>query len=229
MILEGKRIAFLGDSITEGYGVADPANRYDNRMRRDCKLAAVYNNGIGGTRLAHQQKASPGARADLCFCGRAYDIPSDADIVVVYGGVNDYLHGDAPFGVPTDSEQSTFCGGVRWLMTFLKERFAGKVVVFMTPAHVNTGAIVDALPSPEPRKLDPVTGISDGRPLAAYVDVILTLGAELGVPVLDLYRTLGIDPNRPKDRERYAPDGLHFNDEGHGVLAERLTAFLQAL
>ena len=226
MILSGKRIAFLGDSITEGAGVSDPDNRYDNRMLRDADLAAVYNYGIGGTRLAHQQKASPGARADLCFCGRAYDITPDADIVVVFGGVNDYLHGDAPFGRPTDGMQSTFCGGVRWLMSFLKERFAGKTVVFMTPAHCNTGAIVDALPSPDPRKIDPITGKSDGRPLVEYVDTILAIGAELGIPVLDLYRTLGIDPNKPEDNKAYTADGLHLNDAGHAILAEKLTAFL---
>ena len=39
MELQGKRIAFLGDSITEGTGVDDRSNRYDNRLLKMCGLA----------------------------------------------------------------------------------------------------------------------------------------------------------------------------------------------
>lgn len=229
MNLKAKTIAFLGDSITEGSGVANLADRYDNRMLRDAELTAVHNYGIGGTRIAHQQKASAGARADLCFCGRAYEIAPDSDIIVVYGGVNDFLHGDAPFGELTDRDQSTFCGGVRWLMTFLKERFKDKTIVFLTPAHCNFGNIVDGKPSPDPRKINPITGQSVARPLIDYVDVILKVGHELDIPVLDLYHNLGIDPNREEDKKAYTADGLHLNDAGHGILAEKLTEFLRTL
>ena len=59
MELKGKIIDFLGDSITEGYGVSDKENnRYDNILKRECELKATYNYGIGGTRLAHQTKPS---------------------------------------------------------------------------------------------------------------------------------------------------------------------------
>lgn len=99
MELKGKIIDFLGDSITEGVGVRDiENNRYDNILKRKYGLKAVYNYGIGGTRYAHQSKPSLKPRHDLCFCGRAFNLNPDADIIVVYGGVNDYIHGDAPIG-----------------------------------------------------------------------------------------------------------------------------------
>ena len=99
MDLKGKIIDFLGDSITEGVGVQDRINnRFDRVLERNCGLKATYNYGIGGTRLAHQRTPSEKPRHDLCFCGRAYDMNKDADIIVVYGGTNDYGHGDAPFG-----------------------------------------------------------------------------------------------------------------------------------
>ena len=42
MELQGKIIHFLGDSITEGAGVADIVNnRYDNRLKKMCALSAV--------------------------------------------------------------------------------------------------------------------------------------------------------------------------------------------
>ena len=110
MILEGKKIAFLGDSITEGVGVSDRAsNRYDNILKKSCGLAKTYNYGVSGTRLAHQSVPSEKPRFDLCFCGRAYDMANDADIVVVYGGINDYIHGDAPVGKIGDRTPATFC------------------------------------------------------------------------------------------------------------------------
>ena len=57
MELKGKIIDFLGDSITEGVGVTDRENnRYDNILKRRYDLKAVYNYGVGGSRLAHQSK-----------------------------------------------------------------------------------------------------------------------------------------------------------------------------
>ena len=45
--------------------------------------------------------------------------------------------------------------------------------------------------------------------LKQYVEIIKTKGEEYGVPVLDLYENLGLNPNDEKIREMYAPDGLH--------------------
>ena len=56
MEIKGKIIDFLGDSITEGVGVADIENcRYDNVLRREYGLAATYNYGIGGPRIASER------------------------------------------------------------------------------------------------------------------------------------------------------------------------------
>lgn len=224
MELQGKIIDFLGDSITEGVGVADRLNnRYDNRLKKDCNLKAVYNYGIGGTRLAHQQIPSAKPRHDLCFCGRAYDLNRDADIIVVYGGINDYLHGDAPFGQFGDTTPATFCGGVHFLMELLKTEYADKTVVFLTPARLNYMGMTGEKPSTRPQKRE------DAQPLCRYIAIIEQTAAHCGIPVLNLYENLGIDPAVEEDREKYTCDGLHFNDAGHHIIAERLKAFLEAL
>lgn len=57
MNLNGKTIDFLGDSITEGVGVEDLNNRYDNRLKAMLNLKEAYNYGVSGTRLAHQKKS----------------------------------------------------------------------------------------------------------------------------------------------------------------------------
>ena len=70
MKLIGKKIAFLGDSITEGSGVKDrAANRYDNVLARLAGMELIHSDGIGGSRLAYQRTPSEEPRRDLCFCG----------------------------------------------------------------------------------------------------------------------------------------------------------------
>ena len=223
MELKGKIIDFLGDSITEGVGVCDQNNRYDNIAHRRLGLAAHYNYGIGGTRLAHQSVPSETPRYDLCFCGRAYLLDKSADLIVVYGGVNDYIHGDAYFGKMEDRTPETFCGAVYFLMNFLKTNYEGKKIVFMTPAHMHFKGISDKCLTGRPMKKP------DSQPLSAYVEVIKARGKELGIPVLDLFEKLPIDPNNESDREKYTVDGLHFNDDGHEILANTLCDFLESL
>lgn len=220
MELWGKKIAFLGDSITEGTGVSDcENNRYDNRIGAALGLSAVYNHGIGGTRLAHKSVPSEKPRYDLTFCGRVYNLERDADVIVVFGGTNDYGHGDAPLGTRTDETPATYMGAVRFLMNYLTTEFAGKTVVFMTPAHrLGDGDVCRSHPKN-----------GTGRPLVEYVDAILDIAKDYHIPVLDLYRDLGIDPNREEDLKKYAPDGLHFNDAGHARIAALLEALLCSL
>lgn len=224
MELKGKIIDFLGDSITEGVGVTDLANnRYDNVLKKNCGLAATYNYGIGGTRLAHQSKPSAKPRHDLCFCGRAYDLNKKADIIVVYGGINDYIHGDAPFGRIGDTTPATFCGGVYVLMNVLRTLHPGKTVVFMTPARISYDGMDGSAPSICPQKGP------DAKPLQDYIATIEKTATLFDIPVLNLFEKLGIDPTNPEDKEKYTVDGLHFNDAGHSYIAARLQEFLEAL
>lgn len=225
MNIQGYKVNFLGDSITEGVGVTDIQNcRYDNRLQVMCKLSAVNNYGVGGTRFAHQIHPSEHPRFDLCFCGRVYDMDPTADMVVVYGGVNDYFHGDAPFGEIGDTTPATFCGGAYYLMNYLRETYPDKPVIFMAPARsLYCGEVDDLTPSTLPTKR------VIGRPLRDYVDVILQTAKQFDIPVLDLYEKLGIDPHDPDCYRDYTVDGLHFNDAGHAVIAQRLKEFIDAL
>lgn len=220
MELRGKIIDFLGDSITEGAGVEDvAANRFDNVLLKIAGLKAVNNYGVGGSRIAHQRRASEMPRFDLCFCGRAFDMDKSADVIVVFGGTNDYGHGDAPFGEPGDHGPATYCGAVNYLMDMLKAEYPDAVPVFLTPAR-RWG---DELPSTE------IADMPGKRPLKEYVDYIIAAGQARGISVLDLYRELPIDPNREDDKARYTADGLHLNDVGHHMLAELLKKHLESI
>ncbi len=224
MDIKGFKVNFLGDSITEGVGISFDDARYDKRLAKLCGLSAINNYSISGTRLAHQIHPSEKPRYDLCFCGRAYDMDESADMVIVYGGVNDYIHGDAPFGEIGDTTPATFCGGVYFLMNFLRETYGDKPIIFMTPARCFLRREVDDLVvSAHAKKLP------GGRPLIDYVEVILETAKEFNIYTLNLYSDLGIDPHNPEDFETYTVDGLHFNDAGHASLAQLLKAFIQAI
>ncbi len=212
MELKGKVINFLGDSITEGNGVTSAEYCYDTIIKEKYGLKANNNYGIGGTRIAYKSKPSEFAFFDLYFCGRAYFMDRNADAVVVFGGTNDFSTGDAPFGEYTDKTAETFCGAVDLLMNTLKELYPNAKIAFITPAR---------------RAGDEPT--SGATPLKAYVDLIISKGNDYGIPVLNMYEKLGINPNNLEECKKYTTDGLHFNNAGHVVLAERIGEFLESI
>lgn len=218
MILHGLNINFLGDSITEGCGTVDMANRFTNRIALNTG-AACRNYGIGGTRIALQHTPSVEPIWDRDFCTRVYEMDRDADVVVVFGGTNDYGHGDAPFGTDSDRTADTFCGALHVLYTSLGEAFPKSKIVILTPLHRHG----EDNPYGDGCKQVPT------HPLADYVAQIRKTAEDYGYPILDLFETSELNPNLPGVTERYVPDGLHPNDAGHALLAQQIVRFLQDL
>ncbi len=211
MNLQGKIINVLGDSITQGHGTSGPEHFYVNVLGKLVGAAEVRNFGIGGTRLARQYGAD---NYPWPFYERFRNMPDDADLVLVFGGTNDYGHGDAPFGAWGDSTPDTFVGACHYLFSELVKKYPTSRIVIMTPLQTS----YDQNPS----------GVT-GRPLIDYVDAIMDVAAHYSLPVLDLYRTAGICPRIDAQRELFMPDGLHPNDAGAYRLAERVAAFLETL
>ena len=218
MKLEGSTINFLGDSITEGAGVADPQNIYVNRIARMCGLKAANNYGIGGTRIAHQHTPSAEPRYDGDFCTRCTGMDPAADAIVVMGGTNDFGHGDAPLGTPDDRTPDTFWGACHFLMRTLIETYPDARIVICTPLHrLNEDSLIGD------RKSAPVAT------LKTYVDIIRAVAEYYSLAVCDLYACSGLQPRVELVRERFVPDGLHPNDAGHELLARHIAAFLSRL
>ncbi len=216
MELKGKKVSFLGDSITEGWGTSDYFYRYDNVLMRRAELEKIYNYGIGGTCFAYHSGSRPSddPKFDLYFCGRALVMDPDTDLIVVFGGTNDYGHGKDPFGEGEDeSHIDTFTGAVNYVMKAVRGVYPGVPCVFMTPMKRFCGGLKNTA----------------GRTLEDYADYIVKAGKKNNIPVLDLYHELGIDPDIKEDFEKYTIDGLHPNDAGHAVVAEKLYEFLVTL
>lgn len=212
MQLKGLKINFLGDSITEGASASRPENIYFNVLKQNEGVAVCRNYGVGGTRIARQTTPSENPAYDEDFLARCARMDEDADLIVVFGGTNDFDHGDAQFGTFHDKDVYTFYGALRTLIETLLVRYPQSRLVFLTPLH-----------------REHETGVNGKPHLAQYVQAIREVCAYYAVPVCDLFATSGIQPAFPPLRERYTSDGLHPNDVGHALIAQRLAGFLKSL
>ncbi len=211
MELAGKKINFLGDSITQGSCATAPDKCYLEIIKERYHLAAARNYGIGGTRIARQQKPSEVEKFDRDFPSRVAEMDRDADIVVVFGGTNDHGHGDAPFGTDEDRGVDTFCGACHSLYCMVLEAFPQAKILVVTPLH------------------RAVETREDGITLEDYVNQIRRAAAQYPVTVLDLYETSAIRADIPEIAARLTTDGLHPNDEGHAILAREIGEFLKQM
>lgn len=219
MFLKGKKMLFLGDSITFGVGVSDPDNIYWRRLAiNDGCITRGY--GISGTRIAENLDDTlyPSC-AGKHFVTRLAEMDADADVIVVFGGTNDFGHGDAPIGTFSDRNDTSFYGALHNLMSALLEKYPHSEIVFLTPAHRCEEGRKPNVPIDDPSNAS----------LQDYVNAIIEVASYYGLPVLDLYRVLGINPAVPVMRELYMPDGLHLSDAGHERVYSRLKGLLESL
>lgn len=219
MELKGKRIAFLGDSITQGVGASCPENAYWQVFGRNTG-AIVSGNGIGGTRYAKQPNVEKFEWAEKYFELRVEELDPDAEVVFVFGGTNDHGHGNAPLGKMSDRENTSFYGAVHCLCRKLLERYPNAEIVLATPLHCGGE---EAAINCSPEKIRNVA------PMSAYAQAIREVAEYYGLPLLDLYRMSGLSPEVKEVRELYMPDWLHPSDLGHARIASRIEGFLKTL
>ncbi|MBQ4065653.1 MAG: SGNH/GDSL hydrolase family protein [Clostridia bacterium] len=218
MELQGKKINFLGDSITEGCGVSCEENIYHQIMKRHYGLAEARNYGVGGTRFARQLTPSE-PQYDRNFLVRAAEMDKDADVIVVMGGTNDFGHGDAPLGTFFDRENNTFYGACHQLFTYLLETYPEAVIAVCTPLHRSN--------EDDPMG-DHYYKTHNAGVLKTYVNIIREVAEYYSLPVIDLFANSGIQPKVDIMKEKYMPDGLHPNDAGHEKMAQIIGNFLLA-
>ena len=222
MKLEGLKINFLGDSITHIGLASSEDTLYHAVLKKEAGLALARNYGIGGTRYALQKGTEKRPKNDhediKSFCERFDQMDDDADVVVVFGGTNDYGHGDAPLGCFDDRTPDTFYGACHYLYSGLIKKYLGKPIVIMTPLHRCNELNIPDIKMP-----------GDYGDLRTYTNIIREVAEYYSLPVLDLFATSGLQPEIKEIKEKYIPDGLHPNDDGNMIIAHKLRLFLESL
>lgn len=204
-------INFLGDSITEGAGAGSPENMYVNLVGQ--KLGAAVNNyGVGGTRIARQTTPTDPPRADEDFLIRAAKMDKNADFVFVFGGTNDFGHGDAPLGKFGDKTPYTFYGAAALLCEYLLGIYGKDRLCFILPLHRTGENSVYG----DGRKKQP------SATLAEYINALLQVLSHYGVGYMDIR-----DKFPPQKFSELTADGLHPNAKGNQIIADSVCDYLK--
>ncbi|MDO4164370.1 MAG: SGNH/GDSL hydrolase family protein [Bacteroides sp.] len=224
---KGKRVAFLGDSITDKKHVGTTKCYWEYLAEMLGLQPFVY--GINGNRMDGVLKQ---ARKLLEERG------DSIDAIFIFAGTNDY-NGGVPIGEWYTEEEketevagpafevrkhrqsvmndSTFKGRINLVMDFLKTNYPTKQVIMLTPLHRARARFNDRNIQPEetfPNKI--------GVYVDAYVQAVKEAANVWAIPVIDLNSICGLYPlNDAHVRyfHRGDTDRLHPNAEGHRRMA----------
>lgn len=205
-----KKIACLGDSITEGSNLDKMENykqySYPSVLKNILNAEEVYNLGIGGS--------SYGRYWDKPFVERYQEIPADTDIILVMGGTNDgFAASEKELGSLAEKKPKTFYGDVDELMRGLRENYPEAKIIFATPLP---NVLHDYLRKQRDYLL----------PQAAFAKAVKELAAQYDIDVIDLYNSNLLDTHDAQVISTYMPDGVHGNPAGYQVLAEHMASQL---
>ena len=212
MVLEGKKIAFLSDSITKGIYLENIKDSYAERLRNAVNWGAFVNHSVPGSRIGEYIGPDP-KRIKGSFLKRYPEMPDGMDIVVIFGGSNDFGIGNAPMGTQSDYDPYTFNGAVNLLMDVIKTKYPDATVVVILPLH---------------RKNENIPNAFSGAVLEDYIQVIRRKAQDNGFLICDLRTAPGLQG----DDEYYAmlmDDGLHPLEEGHAIIADELFKYLSTI
>lgn len=224
---KGKRVAFLGDSITDKRHVGT-TKCYWEYLAEMLGLQA-FSYGINGNRMDGVLR-----QAQRLLEERGDSI----DAIIVFAGTNDY-NGGIPLGEwyttsrcdaevadrATESRlrrrpvmsEDTFRGRINRLMDFIKTNYSTKQVIMLTPLHRAYARFSDKNIQPDesfPNKL--------GLYIDDYVQAVKETANVWAVPVIDLNSISGLYPLNDSHVQYFhdrQTDRLHPNADGHRRMA----------
>ena len=210
------KILFLGDSITQGVGASSEETNYVSLVAKKLNCETV-NYGVSGTRIGRQTYVHDYSIWNYDFRLRVQIMENEADRVFVFGGTNDFGHGRLPLGTVSDSMPGTFCAELRLLINDLIAKYGKEKLCFIIPLRRYDEDGVTC-------KGD--NGNETGECLLEYVKAIKAIVAEYGIEILDLYEN-GIPKSVVNTGDEYTVDGLHPNDKGHELIADRICEYIK--
>jgi lysophospholipase L1-like esterase len=197
-----KKWTCLGDSLTE-HNLRTKLNYHDY---------IAQTTGINVTNLG---KSGSGymSNAGYRFYERVSLVPTDSDVVTIFGSGNDLSF---TLGEPTDTGTSTICGAINITIDNLVARMP----------RVSLGIVA-------PTPWEPYPPTLTNNAMALYVNALKTICENRSIPFLDLYHESNLRPWTAEGRAAcYSKDnggGTHPDEYGHKLIAPRFKAFLEEL
>lgn len=225
---DGKKLVCLGDSMTFGVGTGKP---YHGWMKQLLNFDSVKTFGVSGSSIAPKTDAYPDwEQGIMSFYERYSAMDNNADIITVFGGVNDWVVG-RELGTLTDRVSTTFCGAFRLMLEGLIAKYPHqRIYVFTSPQndYINRPANI--------QRDNQYYGNTDGKNRLGYtqrqyMDAMISICKEYAITCYDMYRNLiyGLSGVLGDDKGTsgiYGSDGLHPNEELHKIIAVRIANVL---
>ena len=202
-----KKIACLGDSITEGVNANGwQWHRYiDKYFKENGVETTIVNLGIGGTSVCTSSYVTASLQP---FVNRLNTIPTDTDVIVIFGGTNDWGN-NATLGTISDTGSSSFYGAYKYMLEWFAINRPNAKILTITPLkryfRGNTTTWVNAQ----------TTRNNKGQLLQDYVRAVKEVSEMYAIPCVDLHNESGLNPVLEIVRTKYMGDGLHPTAEGN--------------
>lgn len=234
---KGKRVAFLGDSITDKKHVGTTKCYWEYLAEMLGLLPRVY--GINGNQMNGVLK-----QAERLLAEQGDSI----DVIFIFAGTNDFNAG-VPVGewfaeseVETQVkgggmerrkhrepvlDEATFKGRINSVMAYLKANYPTKQVILLTPIHRAAARFANNNIQPDEHFANKV-----GEYVERYVEAVKEAANVWAVPVIDLNSLSGLYPLEDAHARYFhdpQTDRLHPNAEGHRRMALALAYAMQAL
>lgn len=140
---------------------------------------------------------------------------SQVETILIQEGLNDY-HAGVPVENPENPyDEYTFLGALRSSVRALRDTNPEIRIVLVTPTYTWYTEIGQTC-----EEQDVGGGI-----LEEYVDAEIRAAEELGIEIIDVYHDF-FPHEKWEDKDLYTRDGMHPNEEGRRLLAEKIAACL---
>ena len=200
-----KKWTCVGDSLTENN--TRTSIHYFDYISQYTGIQVV-NMGVSGTGYAR------GSDNNNAFYQRISNVPTDSDVVTIFGSGNDGGAG-LQLGTATDTGTNTLGGCINTTIDNL----------YAIMPLVQLGIVT---PSPWIGNMP----YDDGW-MENYSNLIVEICRNRSIPCLDLFHCSNLDPNSADVRaEAYSKDdggGVHPDENGHKIIAPRFEWFLDSL
>lgn len=164
-----------------------------------------------------------------------YDyMDSDADVILVAGGTNDFQYNWAELGTISSTDSKTFYGAMNNLCAGLIAKYPQKCIVFMTPIKRCQTQLASASNSDTTLHRGGDYGSIDsqnafGKTLKDYGDMIKEVCARYSIPVIDMYAESMLNPQLSSQSSLFDSYKTHPYQAGHNMMARILTGKLREI
>lgn len=140
---------------------------------------------------------------------------SETDILIIEHGTNDY-NGRVPLYNEVDPyDVYSFAGALRTAIETLQKKYPRLRIILVSPTYCWFLALEQTCEE----------WYSGSGYLEDYVEAEAQIAREYGIELIDLYH--GLYPHEDwEDWKLYTTDGLHPNEEGRALIAERVAEYL---